>query len=88
MVMITLLSIIFSIANSRKNTLFRLIAFSWALRWAGGWGDYFLVLTDSACFHICLGFGSNLSDVDCIKHIEELPQIFSVSVRKHSMGVG
>lgn len=41
--------------------------FSWALELDVG-VDYFLVLTDSACFHICRGFISGLSHVVCIKH--------------------
>lgn len=48
--------------------------------------DYFLVLTDTACFHIFAGFISGLSDVVCVKHIQESPQIFSVCVHKRTTG--
>lgn len=61
------------------------MTFSWAPEVDGG-VDYFLVLTDSACFHICPGFISSLSDVVCIKHIQESPQIFGACVRQGSMG--
>ncbi len=65
---------------------FGLMTFSWAPEVDGG-VDYFLVLTDSACFHIYPGFISSLSDVVCIKHIQESTQIFSICVRKRSTGV-
>lgn len=63
------------------------MTFSWAPEVDGGGADYFMVLTDSAGFHICLGFISSLSDVVCIKHIQESPQIFSIWVRESGTGV-
>ena len=65
------------------------MTFSWApevdVVVVGGF-DYFLILTDSAGFHICPGFISGLSHVVSIKHIQESPQIFSVCVRERSTG--
>jgi len=85
----------FSQSNSRSSTLFwanyfqlgplRQICGGWGLE--GGGLDYFLVLTDSAGFHICPGFISSLSDVVCIKHTQESPQIFSICVRTGPTGV-
>ena len=88
--MVILLSIIAIIIFFRLTVetahCFGLMTFSWGPEVDGG-VDYFLVLTDSACFHICPGFISGLSDVVCIKHIQESPQIFSICVRKRSTGV-
>lgn len=87
--MVILLSIITIIIFFRLTVeaahCFGLMTFSWAPEVDGG-VDYFLVLTDSAGFHICTGFISSLSDVVCIKHIQESPQIFSICVRKSSTG--
>lgn len=54
-----------------------LMASSWALR--GSALDYFLPLTDTACFHICPSPASDLSHAVGLKHIQESPQIFGVA---------
>lgn len=90
-IIVILLSIIALIIFLRLTVeaahCFRLITFSWAPE-VDVCVDYFLVLTDSACFHICPGFISGLSDVVYIKHIQESPQIFGVCVRRRSTGAG
>lgn len=53
------------------------MTFSWALRCTAP--DYFLTLTDTACFYICPGSTSDLSLVVRLKHIQESPQIFRVA---------
>lgn len=84
-ILLSITTIIFFRLTVEAAHCFGLMTFSWAPEVDGG-VDYFLVLTDSACFHICPGFILGLSDVVCVKHIQESPQIFRICVHKYSTG--